>query len=41
MGLTPTPASPLEQTAPQGLAVTEFGVTPFAFRAMFEARAFF
>lgn len=26
---------------PQGLAVTEFGVTPFAFRAMFEARAFF
>lgn len=26
---------------PQGTPITEFGITPFAFRAMFEARAFF
>lgn len=26
---------------PQGVPVSEFGITPFAFRAMFEARAFF
>ncbi|MCA2978749.1 MAG: hypothetical protein INH41_12915 [Myxococcaceae bacterium] len=36
----PGPDALATRTA-QGTPVTEFGVTPFAFRAMFEARAFF
>lgn len=31
----------LSVRTPQGQVVSEFGITPFAFRAMFEARAFF
>jgi len=42
LGFVPVPGpDALAVTTPQGTRITEFGITPFAFRAMFEARAFF
>lgn len=42
LGFVPVPGpDALSVKTPQGTPITEFGVTPFAFRAMFEARAFF
>ena len=42
LGFVPVPGpDALAVTTPQGVPITEFGITPFAFRAMFEARAFF
>ncbi len=42
LGFVPIPGpDALSVKTPQGTPITEFGITPFAFRAMFEARAFF
>lgn len=42
LGFVPVPGPDvLAVKTPQGVSVTEFGIAPFAFRAMFEARAFF
>lgn len=42
LGFAPVPGlDALATRTPQGTPITEFGITPFAFRAMFEARAFF